>query len=280
MRFLCRALRTVLPLPWVLRKGLDFPRRGLACGPCGLTVRFASCVPRRHSRTRRQSSRPREGGARAQYTPFCCPTGAHVVSPRQSPTRRFPKCSKPDLSQGSLGGADFRPLPTREPRAAGAPGRLAGRGSRAGAPTQPRGLASRRRGVLPLLSCCRASSSPARPPHHHSDGETEAQSVAVTRPRSPCMRGLEPRCVTSTWAVPGTAQVGRRAARSEPAPLPGQRPSLTTSSFRARSSTSQATPPLRTWPRPSGRPAPRPLPPPIQAGRPLRAAAAAATSTA
>lgn len=45
MRFVCRALRTVPPLPWVLRKGLDFPRGGLACGPCGLTVRVLRASP-------------------------------------------------------------------------------------------------------------------------------------------------------------------------------------------------------------------------------------------
>lgn len=209
---------------------------------------------------------PAARGTRGQHTPFCYPTGAHVGQPGTRPAR---------FSRSRLGSADPSGGSHPSDPAAPAPEVLAGWGLRAGAPAQPREVASgasSRSGAAPEIPDFSST-----PPRHGTDGETEVHSVAATRPRSPCARGLEPGCATSRWEARGTAQVGRGEARRAPAPLPRQRPSLT-SCRRARSLSSRAPPPLRTWPRPSVRPAPRPPRSPLRPGRPLRVAAAATTS--
>lgn len=204
--------------------------------------------PPRHSPA--PPPRPRQGGREA--------------STRRSATPRAPMLVNPARAQPAFPGAGWGPQtppagPTRQTLR----------------PAQPREVASgasSRSGAAPEIPDFSST-----PPRHGTDGETEVHSVAATRPRSPCARGLEPGCATSRWEARGTAQVGRGEARRAPAPLPRQRPSLT-SCRRARSLSSRAPPPLRTWPRPSVRPAPRPPRSPLRPGRPLRVAAAATTS--
>lgn len=50
VRIGCRDLRTVAPLPWALRRGFDFPRRGSSRW-APKSDSSASCMPRRHKRT-------------------------------------------------------------------------------------------------------------------------------------------------------------------------------------------------------------------------------------
>lgn len=150
MRLCCRALRTVPPLPLGAQEG---PRSAQGARPLLPAVgRF--CVPHASPAPPEPGAAapPAGRGTRGQHTPFCCPTGAHVGHPGASPAR---------LSRSRL--AARRPLrrvPTRQPGLPRPPEALAGWGSSAGPPAQPREVASPRRGVLPLRGCSRDSSFP------------------------------------------------------------------------------------------------------------------------
>lgn len=226
--------------PWHKGQVVRISRRALRTVPrLPLSDQERARLPRwgpRPCSLRPKGSAPRAPRPPAQHTPCPRPAGAQAAHPGQR---------QPCPPARSGPGARTPALPGREPRAVGVR-----------APPCPRGPAAE----LPRAS---AVPPPPPPPPHCADGETEAQSVAATGPRSPCVRGPEPRCATS----PGWRRDPHRWEGARPAPLPARSPRLT-SSLRAVHLEPPA-PAVRV---------PRPETPatPARAGRPLGAAAAAA----
>lgn len=129
---------------------------GACAGPQPLRppARFAgprSCVPSQHSEVGAPPAG--RGGARAQHTPFPLPHRRPCWSTQQGaqPNPRLSALESPAVPPFPRTGMGAHTSGCRPPASPGCPSRdlLADWGSRAGSPTQPRGVGARRRGCSP-----------------------------------------------------------------------------------------------------------------------------------